>query len=106
MAHFDMSIPHQLTQEEALKKIQGLLSEAKKDHGDKISNLQENWNDNVGAFSFTIMGFDISGTLTVKPSTIDLEAELPFAASLFKGKIKDLISEKAGELLKSQPSTR
>jgi hypothetical protein len=46
------------------------------------------------------MGFDISGTLTVNENSVGLDAELPFAASLFKGKIRELIEEKAGELLK------
>lgn len=100
MAHFDMSIPHNLSQEEALKRIQTLLGETKKDHGDKINNLIEKWNGNVGEFSFTIMGFDISGTLTVNAGSVDIDAELPFAASLFKGKIKELIEEKAANLLK------
>jgi hypothetical protein len=100
MAHFDMSIPHSLPQEEALKRIQNLLTETKKEHGDKISQLTEKWTGNTGEFSFTIMGFDISGILTVNKDAVGLNAELPFAASLFKGKIKELINEKAGELLK------
>lgn len=100
MANFDMSIPHQLSQDDALKRIQRALSEIKKEHGDKVSNLKENWNGNTGEFSLTVMGFDVSGKLVVNPASIDMDAELPFAASLFKGKIKSLIGDKAGELLK------
>lgn len=100
MASFDMSVPHQLTQEEALKRIQNTLGQLKKEHGDKISKLTETWSGNVGEFSLTVMGFDVSGKLTVTPSSVDIDAELPFAASLFKGKIKELIGGKAGELLK------
>ncbi|MDB5209875.1 MAG: hypothetical protein JWQ30_702, partial [Sediminibacterium sp.] len=74
MAHFDMSIPHRLSKEDALKRIQTLLSETKKQHGDKISNLHEEWKDNVGEFSFTVMGFAISGLLTVNEDTIELKA--------------------------------
>lgn len=99
MSHFNMSIPHQLSQEDALKRIQSLLSEARKEHSDKITNLDEKWDGNTGQFSFTVMGFALSGKLTVNPSSIDIESELPFAASLFKGKIKSLIEEKAAELL-------
>jgi hypothetical protein len=99
MANFDMSIPHQLSQGDALQRIKQVLGEVKKEHGDKISNLTENWNGNTGEFSLTIMGFAISGKLAVNPSTVDIEAELPFAASLFKGKIKSLISDKASQLL-------
>ncbi len=100
MSHFNMSVPHHLSQEDALKKIQNLLSEARKEHADKITNLEEKWDDNVGQFSFTIMGFAVAGKLTVTPSSIDIDSELPFAASLFKGKIKSLIEEKAAELLR------
>jgi len=99
MAHFDMGIPHNLSQEEALKRIQTLLTETKKDHGDKVNNLTEKWNGNVGEFSFAVMGFDISGTLTVNADAVTIDATLPFAASLFKGKIKQLIEEKAAKLL-------
>jgi 3-methyladenine DNA glycosylase AlkC len=52
-----------------LQRIQNLLADTKKEHSDKISDLQENWNGNTGEFSLTIMGFSISGTLTVKPSS-------------------------------------
>jgi hypothetical protein len=100
MSHFNMSVPHQLSQEEALKRIQGLLGETKKEHGDKISNLQEKWDGNTGDFSFTIMGFAVAGSLTVMPASIDIDAQLPLAASFFKGKIEKLISEKAAQLLR------
>lgn len=100
MASFDMSVPHQLTQEEALKRIQNVLGQLKAEHGDKISNLVEEWNGNTGKFSLKAMGFDVSGKITVAPSSIDIDAELPFAASLFKGTIKSLITAKAEEVLK------
>ena len=100
MANFDISIPHQLSQEEAMKRIQNLLTDTKREHGDKISQLEEKWTGNTGEFSLKAMGFTVSGKLTVNPSTIDIEAELPFAASLFKGKIKELIEERAAGLLK------
>jgi hypothetical protein len=99
MAGLEMIIKHHLTQDEALKRIKNLLGETKKDHGDKIENLEETWNGNVGTFSFTAQGFDISGTLIVKASTIELSGKIPFAVSLFKGKITRAIDDKAAELL-------
>ncbi len=99
MARLDFDIPHQLSQEEALTRIKTLLSETKKEHSDQIENLVENWEGNTGQFSFKARGFDLSGTLTVTPTAIELRGQVPFAVSLFKGKIKQLIGEKAGELL-------
>lgn len=99
MASLEMTIPHSLQQEEALERIKNLLTETKKDHGDKIENLKEHWNGNVGTFGFTAKGFDISGSLTVHPSNIELKGKIPFAVSLFKGTITSAIKKKASELL-------
>ena len=99
MAGLNMTLQHNLTQEEALVRIKRLLGELKVQHADKISNLQERWNGNVGSFSFTAMGFSVSGTLTAKISTVELAGKLPFAANFFKGKIEKTIRERAETLL-------
>jgi hypothetical protein len=99
MASLEMSIQHRLSQDEALKRIKNLLSETKKEHGDKIGDLKETWDGNIGYFSFNTKGFDISGTLTVGLSTVELHGKIPFVVSLFKGKIIRAIDEKAAELL-------
>jgi len=99
MASLELNIPHSLSQEEALKRIKNLLSETKREHGDQVADLKEDWHDNTGDFSFTARGFDIAGQLTVTPSAIELRGKIPFAVSLFKGKITKMINEKAAELL-------
>jgi hypothetical protein len=99
MSTLQITIPHPLSQEEALKRIKNLLSETKKEHGDKIDNLTENWNGNSGQFSFSAKGFDIEGDLSVTPATVELNGKIPFALSLFKGAITKAVSEKAMQLL-------
>ena len=94
-----MSIPHKLTKEEAQRRIQELLPKMKSDFAGQVKDLREEWNGNKGKFSFTAMGFSVSGTLTVNDSTVDLDGDLPFAALLFKGKIKSVIEEKAQQIL-------
>ncbi|MBS1528162.1 MAG: polyhydroxyalkanoic acid system family protein [Bacteroidetes bacterium] len=101
MPTLEISIPHNLPQQEALQRIKRLLSETKREHGDKIQNLTETWNGNEGNFSFKAMGYDISGTLTVTPATVELAGKIPFAVSLFKGQITKMINEKAGQLLQT-----
>lgn len=99
MPSLEMSIPHKLSQEEAKRRIEDLLPKMKSDFAGQIKDLKEEWNGNTGRFSFTVMGFAVSGTLTVNESTVDLDGNLPFAASFFKGKIKSVIEEKAQEIL-------
>jgi hypothetical protein len=99
MPSIEMSIPHKLTQEEAQRRIQELLPKMKSDFAGQVKDLREEWNGNTGKFSFTAMGFSVSGTLTVNDSTVELDGDLPFAATLFKGKIKSVIEEKAQQIL-------
>ena len=99
MPSLDFSIPHKLTQEEALKRIKHLLSDAKRDHSDKIDKLEEHWEGNKGTFSFSAKGYDISGELIVQPDSIEIHSKVPFALTLFKGMITGMITNKATELL-------
>jgi hypothetical protein len=94
-----MTVPHHLSQDEALKRIQRLLNNVKNRFGDKISDMHEEWDGNVGRFSFSAMGMEVSGTLTVKPSEIELSGDLPFLAALYKSKIESAIREQAETLL-------
>lgn len=99
MAALKMNIPHQLSQQEALNRIKQMLGKLQQEQKDKISNIKEEWQGNTGNFAFSAQGFELSGIITVNPESIDIDASLPFAVSLFKGKIKELIASKTRELL-------
>ena len=51
------------------------------------------------------MDFALSGTVNLHPGTVEIHGKLPLAVSLFKGKIKDVIKEKANELLEGHKTT-
>ena len=99
MSSINLNIPHSLSQEEALNRIKGMLTKVKQEHSDRIAGVQEDWTGNTGNFQFTIQGFDLSGMIQVNPSNVEITGKLPFALSFFKGKIAQLISEKATEIL-------
>ena len=99
MAKLNMAISHHLTQDEAVKRIQSLLGKVKVQFTDKISDLREEWHGNTGKFSFSAMGFSVSGTLVVKPTKVEILGNIPFTASFFKGKIESVIREQAEAIL-------
>jgi hypothetical protein len=99
MPTLSMTVPHSLAQDEALTRIKTLLDDVKTRHADKITDLREDWNGYIGTFAFSAMGFHVSGTLTVKPSQVEITGNLPFAATLFKSRIETAIRERAEELL-------
>ncbi|MEE8131551.1 MAG: polyhydroxyalkanoic acid system family protein [Candidatus Paceibacterota bacterium] len=99
MPKLKMAVSHRLSQDEALRRIKTLLGDVKNQFADKISNLHEEWNGNTSRFSFSVMGFSVSGTLIVKLSEVELSGNLPFAAIFFKSKIEFTIKERAETLL-------
>ena len=99
MSSLKLSIPHQLSQDEALTRIKGMIEKLKTDQKDKINDVKEEWSGNKGHFQFSARGFDLSGDIAVQASSVDIELKLPFAVSLFQGQIKQIITDKASEIL-------
>ncbi len=99
MPSLKIDVPHRLTEAEAMRRIQNLLTEIKRDYGDRVSDLRESWTDSGGTFSFRAMGFAVSGTLRSRPGIVELSGDYPLAARPFKGKIEGMIRERAEQLL-------
>lgn len=100
MARLHLSISHELTQKEALSRIKKAIAGSKKKYAHVITILQENWKGETGTFSATAKGYEISGSVTVLPSIIELDADVPWAVTLMKGKIEKLVRAQAKELLR------
>jgi hypothetical protein len=99
MPKLEMTVPHQLSQQEALQRIRNLIPQLRQEYGKDITDLREQWQDNIGTFSFKVKGFSVSGKLTVEPSQINLSGTVPLAATFHKGKIETAIRERAKRLL-------
>src|SRR5580700_2737986 len=99
MPKIDLSVTHNLSQEEAKKRIVGLLADSRNRFGGQISQVAESWNGYVDAFSFTAMGFSVSGKLDVQPAQVRVELDLPWAAYPLKGRIENEILTHARQLL-------
>ncbi|MEK7146631.1 MAG: polyhydroxyalkanoic acid system family protein [Patescibacteria group bacterium] len=99
MPNFQMSVSHQLSEEEVLRRLHKLFQKARIHLSDTISEIQEHWNGNICDLKFSVFGFHISGRLTVKALAIDFEGELPFLALFFKDKIEAVIRWQAAIIL-------
>jgi len=99
MPSMQVTIHHSLTEHEAMSRIQHLLAKLKHEHKNKISDTQEEWHSRHGKFQFAIKGFNLSGTVDLHPGIIEIHGKIPFALALFRGKIKEVIKEKAKEVL-------
>ncbi|MBA3550702.1 polyhydroxyalkanoic acid system family protein [Patescibacteria group bacterium] len=99
MATINLELQHSLTEQEALKRIKKLSTEIQDQYGDKMSEVNESWKGNKGAFSFSTKGYNISGTIEVKKYTILIHGDIPWSLGLFKGKIEKTIRDRAQILL-------
>jgi hypothetical protein len=93
MPGLTVSISHQLSQDEALRRLQAAVTQAKAQYSDKIDDLRQTWDGYVGTFSVSGMGQKASGTVAVNPSEVTVEITLPFAAVIFKPKIESGIRD-------------
>ncbi len=100
MPSIALSIPNPLGQQAASDKLKAFLGRLKERHQDKVSNLEEKWTDDHHLdFGFTTYGFSIKGDLAVEQDAVKMNANLPFAAMMFKGKIEQAIRDEMGKLL-------
>ena len=99
MASAKISVPHRLTQAEALARIKRMLGELRERYGSQMSDFEEEWNDTTGRLSFKALSFRIQAEIKALPATVDLEVQFPFAALPFKGTIMTKVTEAANSLL-------
>ena len=99
MAKLDIAIPHNLPQQEALTRIQGLLKKLQQEQKETIRDVSEKWNDNEGEFSFSAKGFQVSGKIYAGVDTVRISSHLPFVLSFYKNTITKTIWAKGTELL-------
>jgi hypothetical protein len=99
MPSVQLTIPHQLGQEEALARLKGFLGKVKQRYQTQVSDLHETWTDNVVQFGFKTYGFTVSGQMTVEPADVRFDAKVPMAAMMFKGKIEQTLRDEISRVL-------
>jgi Putative polyhydroxyalkanoic acid system protein (PHA_gran_rgn) len=99
MPKFHVTVPHPLSQQDAVKKLSGFVDLLRSRYEDKLSGLEESWDDNVLSFGFKTYGIQVNGKITVGEHQLDLDGDLPFSAIMFKGKIESAIRDELMRLM-------
>jgi hypothetical protein len=94
-----VSVSHRLSQDEALRRIQAAVTQAKTQYSDKIEDLHELWNGYVGTFQISAGNQHASGTVTVNPSDVSVQTTLPLLALVFKPMIESRMQEELTRIL-------
>ncbi len=99
MPKLSLSLTHSLSPDEATARIRGLVDEMRAAHPDYARDIRDSWDGPSGRFEGSVMGFKVSGELTVAAGSVEITASYPFMASPFKGKIESMIRETGEKIL-------
>ena len=93
-----VSIPHNLGQTEAMRRLQGGMSSLKSQFGDKVASIDETWLGDRMDFRVGAMGQTVNGHLEVMEDQVRVEVQLPWILAMIAEKAKTFI-QKQGTLL-------
>jgi hypothetical protein len=99
MPKFQVAIPHGLNSQDATDRLERFVDSLRADHKDRVSDLEQRWENNRLHFGFKSYGLPIKGTVTVSNKLLQVDGDLPFSAIMFKGKIEASIREQLERLM-------
>ncbi len=99
MPKVSVSIPHQLTADEAMAKAKPAMDKMANDF--QGSDVQTTVDGNRADFSFKSLGFTIKGALVASDNDLNVDVDLPFAAMMFKDKAEAAIRKNLTRALES-----
>ena len=99
MPRISVTLPHQLPTEEVAEKIRPALEDTVDDFEGR--ELQIEWHDDKADFSFKSLAFTIKGEVTVDESEVSVHIDLPFAAMIYKDKVKKGVTKNVTHALES-----
>ena len=99
MPDMTASIPHQLTREEAKRRIQQHIDTLRQHHGLIISTLLATWHADRLDFTAGAMGQTISGHASVDDHMVHLTVSLPGLLGMLATTIKQSVEQQGRQLL-------
>jgi hypothetical protein len=94
-----ISLPHNLTQDEARRRIQSGIADARKQFVGKMTQVNDHWTDNHLEFKFAALGQPITGRLDVLPGSVSVSIDLPWLLAMLADRIKPEVEKRGRKLL-------
>ena len=97
-----VSIPHRLGKDEATRRLQSGLANARTHFGHLFTLQEETWSGNNLAFRLTALGQAIGGTIDVFDDRVDLQITLPWLLAKLAETIQPLIRREGTLMLEKK----
>ena len=100
MPQLSFTVDHALDQNEVVARLKNESDVLRGSFADRVTNLEEVWEDHTLRFRFTVFGMSIDGHVTVEPTQVSTTANVPLAAMMFRSAIEEKVCVRLEELLK------
>ena len=100
MPTLNITVPHQLSKEEATERLKKKQAAIKEQHTYTVSDLKETWTSPHSLdFAFKILGFSLTGSVESLESSVRIVVVLPIAATVMKGTIESQVRRELEQVL-------
>lgn len=96
----EVRVPHALDQNEIKRRLDEALVRARSEYADSVGEITAQWDgDDRMRFNLAVAGMKFDGSLEILVEELLVKLELPGAAALFSGRIREGIQERLGGLV-------
>jgi hypothetical protein len=100
---FLVTVPHSLSEEEALSRVKNLFQDLRKIYATQITDVREEWNGSTCKFSLKMFVFRIQGSVNVGSQAVEIRGKMPLGTAKYEDRVKMLIANRAKGLLAFKP---
>jgi hypothetical protein len=94
-----MSIPHNLSRDEARRRLQDGIARARQQYGLMLGGLSEHWEGDTLHFVLNVGIQSVSGQMFVEDHAVRLEATLPWMFAMLADSVQRRVEEHGREAL-------
>ena len=104
----DVSIPHQLTRDEARERLRSGAARLQSQFGGgggegaPMAQVSQTWRDYHNDFCFTAMGQSITGRMDVEADAIKLSVDVPWMLAMLGDTLRARIEQEGRKLLEKK----
>ena len=96
----EVRVPHALDQDEIKRRLDEALVRARSDYAESVGEITaQGAGDDRMQFNLAVAGMKFDGSLEILIEELLVKLELPGAAALFSGRIREGIQERLGGLV-------
>ncbi len=99
MTEVQISIPHQLGKDEAMRRLAQAVADARIKYGSIVHFAEENWSDGSLSFAVGALSQLLRGTVDVTDTNADLRMQWPLLLRPLQGKFTNLLQARGAQLL-------